>query len=133
MSNKKCLVRVGARTEAGQEKRQGKAAIPCDYFTTNSVERQPGFIESLLLCGAENAIPRRDLINLTGFPDRELRRLIELERRDGAPILSDNQRGYFLPADVEEVRRFVRSMRHRAAQIRLTALHVEKAVGSAER
>lgn len=63
---------------------------------------------------------------LTGLRDRELRRLIEAERRQGCPILSDNQHGYWLSDDSAEIKKFSQSMRRRAAEIRLTAMRVEK-------
>lgn len=85
-------------------------------------------IADLLSPGVENAIPRRDLINLTGLPDRVLRRQIETERRAGTPILSDNASGYFLPASEAERKQCVRSMRSRAAEIATTADCIEQAV-----
>lgn len=94
--------------------------------TTPTAERQPPRIADLLHPGAENAVSRRDLIALTGLSDRELRRQIERERRAGASILSDNQHGYWLSDSPAEIKRFSRSMRRRAAEIRLTAMRVER-------
>lgn len=74
--------------------------------TTSAAKRQIGPIADLLLPGVENAIPRKHLIELTGLPDRELRRMIEAERRRGIPILSDNIHGYFLPGSEEELKRW---------------------------
>lgn len=85
-------------------------------------------IADLLSPGAENAVPRRDLVALAGLPDRELRRHIEAERRAGIPILSDNASGYFLPSSESERDRCVRSLRARAAEIATTADAIEKAV-----
>jgi len=65
-------------------------------------------------------------VALTGWNERVVRRQIEAERRRGVPILSDNSRGYFLPADEHERERFVRSMRHRAREISQVADAVEK-------
>lgn len=93
--------------------------------TTPAAERQPPRIADLLHPGAENAVPRRDLMALTGYTDRELRRQIETERRRGCPILSDNAHGYWLSDSPAEIKRFSRSMRRRAAEIRLTAMRVE--------
>lgn len=101
--------------------------------TTTGGSGQMGPISGLLLCGAENAISRRDLMALTGYKDRELRLLIEAERRQGIPILSDCVGGYYLPASEEERQRCVRSLRRRAAEIRLTAAYVAKAVMNHER
>lgn len=52
--------------------------------------------------------------------------MIAAERRAGAAILSNNQTGYYLPANEEEKARFVRSMRHRAKEILCAADAVEK-------
>lgn len=97
--------------------------------TTLPAERQPLWISDLLHPGAENAVPRRDLISLTGLSDRELRRQIERERRAGAWIISDNRHGYFLADDPAEVQRFTRSMLHRSAEIAKTARILEGAAG----
>ncbi len=68
--------------------------------------------------GEENAISRRELMRITGLSDRELRRQIEMERREGALILSStasNSGGYFrnTPGDAVELRRFINSMSQR--------------------
>lgn len=102
--------------------------LSTEHHTTHTAKRQTGFIANYLLHGAENAIPRRDLMALTGYSDRELRRLIEAERRSGVPILSDNANGYFLPSNQEEIDRCVRSLRSRSAEIEATAAAIEKAV-----
>ena len=94
--------------------------------TTAAGGRQPFRIADLLRPGAENAVPRRDLMALIGMSDRELRRLIEAERRQGIPILSDNQHGYFLPGDSAEKARCVHSLRSRAAEIQRTADAIER-------
>ena len=95
--------------------------------TTSPAENQPFRIADLLHPGAGNAIPRRDLMALTGLSDRELRLMIEAERRQGIPILSDNIHGYFLPGDSAERDRCVRSLRRRAKEIEVTAAAIEHA------
>ena len=118
---------VGA---AGQAVENGTASqtahASTTEFTTPPAERQPFRIADFLHLGAESAISRRDLMALTGLPDRELRRMIEAERRQGCPILSDNIRGYFLPGDEAERDRCVRSLRSRAAEIMETAAAIER-------
>lgn len=94
--------------------------------TTPAAERQPFRIADLLHPGAENAVPRRDLMALTGLSDRELRRQIETERRLGTPILSDCIGGYFLPGSQPEKDRCVRSLRRRAKEIEATATAIER-------
>ena len=100
---------------------------PTSEHTTSPAENQPFRIADLLHPGAGNAIPRRDLIALPGLSDRELRQMIEAERRKGTPILSDNIRGYFLPGDSAERDRCVRSLRRRAGEIMETAAAIEQA------
>lgn len=95
--------------------------------TTSPAENQPFRIADLLHPGAKNAISRRDLMALTGLSDRELRLMIEAERRKGTPILSDNIHGYFLPGDSAERDRCVRSLRRRAKEIEVTATAIEHA------
>lgn len=94
--------------------------------TTSPAERQLPRISDLLHPGAENAVPRRNLMAWTGLSDRMLRRQIESERRAGIPILSDNIHGYWISDNPAEIKRFSRSMRRRAAEIWLTAMCVEK-------
>lgn len=83
-------------------------------------------IADLLRYGQANAVPLRDLAGITGFDGRVVRAMIAAERRAGAAILSDNQTGYYLPANEEEKARFVRSMRHRAKEILCAADAVER-------
>lgn len=83
-------------------------------------------IADLLRYGQANAVPLRDLAGITGLDGRVVRAMIAAERRAGAAILSDNQTGYYLPANEEEKARFVRSMRHRAQEILNAADAVER-------
>lgn len=107
-------------TGAGeQENRKGSRSSYGDYNT------QFGIVSELLLHGQENAVPRRELENLTGWSGRMVRLAIERERRAGIPILSDNSSGYYLPGNSAERAQFVRSMRNRAAEILKTAQAVE--------
>lgn len=102
------------------------AHVSTSEHTTSPAERQTFRIADLLHPGAENAIPRRDLMTLTGFSDRELRLRIEAERRQGIPILSDCIHGYFLPGNSAERERYVRSLRRRAGEIMETATAIER-------
>lgn len=95
--------------------------------TTPPAERQSFRVADLLLHGAESAISRRDLMALTGLSDRELRRMIETERRQGIPILSNCLHGYFLPGNPSERDRCVKSLRRRAKEIMETAAAIEEA------
>lgn len=104
------------------------ASTSTTKFTTPGGSGQTFRVADLLPTGQQNAVPLRHLKELTGLPGRELRRLIQLERKAGTLILSDNLRGYFIAADEGEVQAFVKSMRHRSAEVWLTAAYVERAV-----
>ena len=116
---------LGQAVETGTPTKMTAASTTND--TTSIGKRQIGLVADLLLCGAENAVSRRDLMALTGYKDRELRLLIEAERRQGIPILSDCVGGYLLPASEAERQQCVRSLRRRAKEIEATAAAIERA------
>lgn len=84
-------------------------------------------VADFLNYGQENAVTQRELTAALHLSGRTIRHMIETERRAGAPICSDNQRGYYLAADEKELARFVQSMRRRAGEILQTAAAVEGA------
>ncbi len=94
-------------------------------ISTDNHNTKPGPISRLLGRGQENAVSLRQLEALTGHDGRTVRLMIHRERLNGIPILADNQSGYYLPASTEEKERCVRSMRHRAKEIWITANHIE--------
>ena len=102
------------QTETGTYSR---ASTSIYQNTTQRTGGQPGKIERLLSHGAENAVPLKHLVKLTGQPARQVRLMIQTERLRGVPILSDNEHGYYLPETQEDVDNFVRSMLHRAHEI----------------
>lgn len=122
--------RPGAATP---ERVEGKRAIigaavnPTVQSTTPAPAGQRS-IADLLGVGRENAIPRRDLERLTGLAPREVSLAVERERRSGVPILADGS-GYYLPASHDERAACVRSLRHRAREILITARSIERAEG----
>lgn len=70
---------------------------PKDNITPT--KRQQGEIESLLPRGMENAVPAKTLAMWAGCRSiRQLQKLIEAERAQGAMILSASTGGYFRPA-----------------------------------
>lgn len=71
--------------------------------------------------GEENAVSLEQLINISGLPNREVRKLIESLRRNGHVILSSNS-GYFRPATAAELERHIKKERCRARSI-LRTLH----------
>ena len=85
----------------------------------------------LLSPGESNAITSRELEALTGWTERLIRKRIRYERLAGLPILSSGK-GFFLPASDAELRRFARSIAHRAAAITEIAHAAEKAAAEAD-
>ncbi len=85
-----------SRPSAGTPERQTEtgtfsgATTSNTQFTTAERGRQPGKIERLLSPGAENALPLRHLVKLTGLPARQVRQMIQAERLRGVPILAAN-------------------------------------------
>ena len=85
----------------------------------------------LLRTGAENAVTLQTLVAVTGLDSRTLRRRIAAERKAGRLIVSDNEHGYFRPSGIDDLRRFSRSMHHRAKEILAVALIVDEAIADA--
>lgn len=115
---------------AGTPTRAAGNGLPTMYpekdYTT-----KPGrflFVFDLLHPGAENGTTLKELVNLTGLAEREVRRHIQAERKMGLLILSDNQNGYFLPETPDDIQRFARSMSRRAAEIAGIARAAEAAL-----
>lgn len=85
-------------------------------------------IADFLNRGQRNAVHLRRLASTIGEHPRIVRRMIEKERREGCPIVSDNLHGYWIADDPAEAQRFARSMYHRSLEIWKTAAAVERAV-----
>ena len=88
-----------------------------NYDFTNGGAGRQGRISSLLLRGAENAIPGPELAHMAGVNPRTLRLMVDRERLH-YPICADDG-GYYLPDDgnkgARELRKFLRRMDSRAA------------------
>lgn len=93
---------------------------------TTAADGGQGGITSLLMEGRSNALHLADLVRLTGWPERDVRKAIQRERQRGCPILSDNKSGYFLPGNEQERALCVRSLRHRAHEILRAAACIER-------
>lgn len=100
-----------ARSDAGTtEQANERASTDTSFsnkFNTNHLN-----VQGFLLEGEANALPMRELARLVGVSERQMRKIIERERRNGSMILSSDN-GYFLPSpDCEryEIRRYI----HRA-------------------
>lgn len=130
MSDKRNARPAGGTAERAKETAAfSGAVISCNHSITDGAERQPGFIAGLLLYGPENGMTLKDLVHITQWPERAIRKEIEVERRAGTLIISDNRNGYYLTDDPAVAERFTRSMKGRAREIWRTAQAVEKAAG----
>jgi len=79
-------------------------------------------ISEILLTGAENAQRSSDICRLLNISARDLSAAVEAERRDGKPICAStgSNPGYFLAKDKAEMKRYCRSLFHRAGEIHKT-------------
>lgn len=76
-------------------------------------------VEEILHTGIQNALSPEYLTAVLNLGTvRALQKQIERERREGAVILSSTQPPgrYYLPANREEVRQFVRTLENRAGE-----------------
>lgn len=104
------------------------ASVSTSKHTTSIPPGQAVKIADFLGYGQSSAVPLHHLKELIDLPGREVRRMIQAERLRGVAILSDNVHGYFLAETEQEKKRFVRSMRGRAAEIEAVADAVERGV-----
>ena len=81
-------------------------------------------IHEVLMCGEENAIPGKALVEMLELKDiRELTRIVEQERRSGHPICATTDHknpGYFLAENPMEMERYIHSLDRRLKNVRLT-------------
>ena len=75
-------------------------------------------ILQLIPVGKANAVTREELHRLTGFGDREIRKLIEAARDEGATIINDSDgKGYYFADEAAQIRRQIITNRNRAMSI----------------
>lgn len=117
---------AGAATPTEARNEDFEVSHSASEFTTSA--EKVLHISALLHPGAESGIKLPELATLTNLDEREVRRRIQAERKDGKLILSDCLHGYFLPASEQEARRFIRSMSGRAAEIAAVARSAEAAL-----
>lgn len=96
-------------------------------FTTSASTRQAVQVADLLSRGPENGKSTRELMGLLGVPERTVRKMIQMERLSGIPILSNTLDGYYLPTNNAEVVSCVRSLRHRGQEILRAANAISEA------
>ena len=85
-------------------------------------------IEDYIPEGRENAISRRDLVRLTGLPDRQVRRMIETARETGCIVNLQDGEGYYIPSADErsDVETWYRAQRSRAIGVLKSLKGAEK-------
>lgn len=75
-------------------------------------------IVQLIPVGKANAVTREELHRITGLGDRDIRKLIEAARDEGATIINDSDgKGYYLADDAAQIRRQIITNRNRAMSI----------------
>lgn len=76
-------------------------------------------LEPLLQYGSENAVSTKTLMSMLDLSERELRELVDLERRKGILICSNASPtgGYFLPRTREELQAFYKVLGQKATSI----------------
>ena len=82
---------------------------------------EPGTIASFLRRGRVNAVKAAELCRITGWPFRVVTRRVQIERLQGAPILSSPGCGYWLASDAAEVIRCADALQMRAKTQHATA------------
>ncbi len=83
--------------------------------------------------GKENAVTREALCIYTGLDDRTVRKLIELARDGGAPILSSSHSvGYWLSDDIVEIKAFLNETDRRCKSLSRRAQGLRRYVAERE-
>lgn len=85
-----------ARSDAATPEQANERASTDTTFINQSNIKRRG-VQAFLLEGEANALPMRELARLVGVSERQARKIIERERRNGSMILSSDN-GYFLPS-----------------------------------
>ena len=128
--NKKARSGVAPSEQANERVSAGTS------FNEHSNTNKRG-IQAFLLEGEANAMPMRELARLMGVSERQVRKLAERERDNGAFVIASDK-GYFLPsadnpeydlkryihrmdARVSSNRKAIRTMRKRLDELRAQA------------
>lgn len=82
-------------------------------------------VQACIMRGKKNAVTVKEISDLTGVPERTVKEMVNVLRKEGKPIISPSSGGYFMPDeldpdDIREARRFV-AMQHSQATERLTS------------
>ncbi len=103
----------------------GEVWLPENEFIISFPSTQ-GALTGFSLGGRANAITARELAQMTGKTIRESTRSICTERREGAPILSNPDAGFWLADSVDELLRCAAALHRRAGKIHATARALEQ-------
>ena len=91
-------------------------------------------IENYIPFGKENAVSRKQLVNVTGFTDRKVRYLISKARREHPIINLSDGSGYYRPTIEEymEAKHFYKQERCRALSILWSLSGIKKWIRSVD-
>lgn len=108
-----------ARSGAGTSEQACESVSSDKTFNRHSNTNRRG-IQAFLLEGEANAIPMRELAKLMGVSERQVRKLAERERQNGAFVISSDK-GYFLLSSENpkyELNRYIHRMNARVSSNR---------------
>lgn len=111
--NKKARSGVAASEQANE-----RVSVDTSFNKHSNTNRRG--IQAFLLEGEANAIPMRVLAKLMGVSDRQVRKLAERERDNGAFVIASDK-GYFLPSADNpeyELKRYIHRMDARVSSNR---------------
>lgn len=111
--NKKARSGVAASEQANE-----RVSVDTSFNKHSNTNRRG--IQAFLLEGEPNAIPMRELAKLMGVSDRQVRKLAERERDNGAFVIASDK-GYFLPSADNpeyELKRYIHRMDARVSSNR---------------
>lgn len=95
----------------------GESSSPAYSITAAALGQGGGRIWSLLGIGVDNAVSRSALADMLQLSERDIRRLVNRERRAGLPICSSVEHmGYYQPSTLGDIEMVERSMRRRASE-----------------
>lgn len=86
-------------------------------------------VEEYIMVGKENAVSQADIAMLANIPERSVRLAIDDARINRGKLIIGDDCGYYFPADIEDVRGYVK---RRRASIRTSRKALEpfvKALG----
>lgn len=90
-------------------------------------------ITNFIGVGKENAVDRFRLMDLTGLPDRRVRKLIQEARERGEIIINaQDGAGYYISDDISELRKQYHANKNRAMSILRQQKYLRRKIHEAE-